>query len=127
MPLIIHNHTGQLNHIEGCNVTITPNGFSTTPKHTDAVDVPFEEVCNYFPLLTKKCVQDNRVEQVEAELRAACKGTAPALWKTIHFNETMGYLATADLQAAEIYRCFEDYFGKLPYTDRNFRDARSKS
>ena len=79
-----------------------------------------------FSLLTDQCVAEGKEAKVISELRAACKGTAPALWKVIRTNEALGYLGTRDLEASVIYRAFTDYFGKLPYTERNFRDARGK-
>lgn len=79
-----------------------------------------------FPLLTDQCRKEGKLEAVEAELRAACKSPAPALWKTIHTNEALGYLPTRDWAASKIYRTFADYFGELPYNERNFRDARNK-
>lgn len=79
-----------------------------------------------FSLLTDACIAEGKEAKVISELRAACKGTAPALWKVIRTNEALGYLGTRDLEASVIYRAFTEYFGKLPYTERNFRDARSK-
>ena len=79
-----------------------------------------------FSLLTDACIAEGKESAVISELRSACKGTAPALWKVIRTNEALGYLGTRDLEASVIYRAFTDYFGKLPYTERNFRDARGK-
>lgn len=79
-----------------------------------------------FPLLSDQCRKENKVEVVEAELRAACQGTAVALWKTIRTNEALGYLITKNMPASKIYHAFVDYFGELPYNERNFRDARNK-
>ena len=79
-----------------------------------------------FPLLSDQCHKENKVEGVEAELRAACRGTAVALWKTIRTNEALGYLLTKNMSASKIYHDFADYFGELPYNERNFRDARNK-
>lgn len=79
-----------------------------------------------FPLLSDQCRKENKVEAVEAELRAACRGTAVALWKTIRTNEALGYLITKNMSASKIYHAFADYFGELPYNERNFRDARNK-
>ena len=79
-----------------------------------------------FPLLTDQCRKENKVEIVEAELRAACQGTAVALWKAIRTNEALGYLTTQNMAASKIYHAFTQYFGELPYNERNFRDARNK-
>ena len=79
-----------------------------------------------FPLLTDQCRKEGKLEAVEAELRDACNSPAPALWKTIHTNEALGYLATRDMLASRIFRAFSEYFGELPYNERNFRDARHK-
>lgn len=79
-----------------------------------------------FSFLTDVCTAEGKEAKVISELRAACKGTAPALWKVIRTNEALGYLGTRDLEASVIYRTFTEYFGKLPYTERNFRDARGK-
>ncbi len=79
-----------------------------------------------FSLLTDACIAEGKEAKVISELRAACKGTAPALWKVIRTNEALGYLGTRELEASVIYRAFTEYFGKLPYTERNFRDARGK-
>lgn len=79
-----------------------------------------------FSLLTDECHVEKKEAKVISELRAACKGTAVGLWKVIRENEALGYLGTRDLEASVIYRAFTEYFGKLPYTERNFRDARGK-
>lgn len=93
---------------------------------TEAVTSSPEHRPAYFPLLTDQCRKENKVEGVEAELRAACRGTAVALWKTIRTNEALGYLLTKNMSASKIYHAFADYFGELPYNERNFRDARHK-
>lgn len=79
-----------------------------------------------FSLLTDECRAEKKEAKVISELRAACKGTAVGLWKVIRMNEALGYLGTRELEASVIYRAFTEYFGKLPYTERNFRDARGK-
>lgn len=80
----------------------------------------------YFPYLTKKCFEQKRVETVEAEIRAACKGTAEDMWRTLWNNENLGYLEVEYINASTLYRDIEKCFGKLPYKERNFRDARTK-
>ena len=79
-----------------------------------------------FPYFTQKCYDQKRVETVEAEIRAACKGTAETLWRTLWNNENLGYLDTQHVDATKIYNEIEKLFGKLPYTVRNFRAARNK-
>lgn len=79
-----------------------------------------------FEFITEQCRKEGKVESVETELRAACKGTAVGMWKTIRTNEALGYLSTKDVAASKIYKALCDYFGELPYNERNFRDARNK-
>lgn len=79
-----------------------------------------------FEFITELCRKEGKVETVEAELRAASKGTAHAMWKTIRINEALEYLSTQDVSAAKIYKALTAYFGELPYNERNFRDARNK-
>lgn len=79
-----------------------------------------------FPFLTPKCIKEKRTEAVEAEIRAACKGTAEALWRTLWNNENLGYIEVEYKDATTIYRAIEKWYGKLPYKERNFRDARNK-
>lgn len=79
-----------------------------------------------FEFITDICRKEGKVETVEAELRAASKGTAHAMWKTIRTNEALGYLSMQDVSAAKIYKALTAYFGELPYNERNFRDARNK-
>ncbi len=79
-----------------------------------------------FEYITDQCRKEGKAEAVEAELRAAAKGTAVAMWKTIRTNEALGYLSTKNLAASKIYKALTAYFGPLPYNERNFRDARNK-
>ena len=79
-----------------------------------------------FEFITDQCYKEGKVEAIEAEMRAACKGTAVAMWKTIRTNEALGYLSTKDVSASKIYKALTNHFGKLPYNERNFRDARNK-
>ena len=130
MSLFIQNNHGTINHIEHSTVTIS-NGQTTveTKKQPapQAEEVAFEEVRTEFSLLTEQCRRENKVSSVEAELSAACKGTAVELWRVIRTNEALGYLSANRLSTAKVYRAFTDYFGDLPYTERNFRDARDKA
>ena len=101
---------------------------------TEGEDVEYEEqspeakpdYASYFPYLTKKCFDENRVTTVEAEIQAARKGTAEDMWRTLWTNENLGYLEVKFIDATTLYRAIEKWYGKLPYTDRNFRGARSK-
>ena len=84
---------------------------------------PFSEI---FKHITKKCIDEKRLETVDAEIKAACKGTAEGLWRTLWDNENLGYVAVASVDAATLYKDIEKRYGKLPYTERNFRHARNK-
>ena len=79
-----------------------------------------------FDFITDQCRKEGKAETLEAELKAAAKGTAVAMWKTIRTNEALGYLSTKDVAASKIYKALTAYFGALPYNERNFRDARNK-
>ena len=79
-----------------------------------------------FGLLTDQCYAQNKVDAVEAEMHAACQGTAVGLWKTIRIQEALGYIAARNRTASDIYDMVEERFGKLPYNIRNFRKARNK-
>ena len=79
-----------------------------------------------FPLLTDLCYAQNKVDAVEAEMHAACQGTAVGLWKVIRVQEALGYVAARNRTASDIYALIEERFGKLPYNIRNFRKARNK-
>jgi hypothetical protein len=132
MSLIINNNYGTINHIENSVVTIS-NGQTTLEQQkkdapqTEVQEVAFEDVRREFALLTEQCRKENKVSAVESELRAACKGTAVSLWRVIRTNEALGYLSADRLSTAKVYRAFTDYFGALPYTERNFRDARDRT
>lgn len=92
-----------------------------TPQPSDPSTTPAS-----FEYITDQCRKEGKAEAVEAELRAAAKGTAVAMWKTIRTNEALGYLSTKNLAASKIYKALTAYFGPLPYNERNFRDARNK-
>jgi len=132
MSLFIQNNHGTINHIENSTVTIHNGRTTVEPQKQEAPqaevqDVAFEQVRSEFTLLTELCRKENKVSVVEAELRAACKGTAVELWRVIRMYEALGYLSANRLTTAKVYRAFTDYFGVLPYTERNFRDARDKA
>lgn len=105
------------------------HGFDDLLEEWDA-ETPQEATSNtkpaVFEFITEQCRKEGKVESVETELRAACKGTAVGMWKTIRTNEALGYLSTKDVAASKIYKALCDYFGELPYNERNFRDARNK-
>lgn len=81
---------------------------------------------DHFPYLTKKCFEEKRVDAVEAEIQAARKGTAEAMWRTLWNNENLGYIEVEPIDATTLFREIEKWYGKLPYTERNFRGARNK-
>lgn len=81
---------------------------------------------DYFRYITQRCVEERRVEVVDAEIRAACRGTAEMLWRTLWNNENLGYLEVEYTDATTLYRDIEKRYGKLPYSERQFRAARNK-
>ena len=96
---------------------------NSEPNPTETEDTP---VSDYFKHLTPKCVKDNRVEAVEAEISAACKGTAEGLWRVLWNNENLGYVEVEHMEATTLYKDIETRFGKLPFKERQFRAARNK-
>lgn len=84
------------------------------------------EVHTYFKLITQKCISENRADSVEAEIRAACKGTAEGLWRTLWNNENLGYVVVQPIDATTLYRDIENHYGELPFKERQFRSARNK-
>lgn len=96
-----------------------------TEDVASAEDKP-EQKSEYFPYLTKKCIEQKRVDAVEAEIQAARKGTAEDMWRTLWNNENMGYIEVEYIDATTLFRDIEKWYGKLPYKERNFRGARNK-
>lgn len=96
------------------------------PDSVQTEDVAYEEVSTRFCFITEKCVKNGMVEHVESHLRAACKGTAEALWEMIHEFEFMGYLDTMNRDATKIYNALSEHFGTLPFGVTNFRKYRDK-
>lgn len=96
-----------------------------TEDVASAEDKP-EQKSEYFPYLTKKCIEQKRVDTVEAEIQAARKGTAEDMWRTLWNNENLGYLEVEPVDATTLYKAIEKWYGKLPYKERNFREARHK-
>lgn len=96
-----------------------------TEDVTPVEDKP-EQKSEYFPYLTKKCIEQKRVDTVEAEIQAARKGTAEDMWRTLWNNENLGYLEVEPVDATTLYKAIEKWYGKLPYKERNFREARHK-
>ena len=84
------------------------------------------DTVSHFPYLTKKCFEQKRVDIVEAEIQAARKGTAEDMWRTLWNNENLGFVEVQHIDATTLYRAIEKWYGKLPYTERNFRGARNK-
>lgn len=85
-----------------------------------------EPVTEYFKHLTRKCIDDKRVDTVNAEIKAACKGTAEGLWRTLWNNENLGYVAVEPVDATTLYKDIEEFYGTLPFKERQFRSARTK-
>lgn len=131
MSLFINNNSGPI--YNECNVTIN-NGQTTvetpiediTPNEDLSSNSPESDSGSAFPYLTRKCIQEHRVEAVEAEIQAARKGTAEIMWRTLWNNENLGFLEVEPIDATTLYRAIEKWYGKLPYTERNFRGARNK-
>ena len=99
---------------------ISVESIERTSEPTEVI----EEIPHCFSLLTEQCIKENKTKAVEAEIRAACKGTAPALWKTLRTYEALGYVSIQNIDAQVIYDAIVEYFGELPYKERNFRKAR---
>lgn len=132
MSINITNLGGVVNyHDNHKEVTInTSNNVSDLVRKFMADDVEqMEDIkpdSSFFKFFTQKCFEEKRAEAVEAEIRAACKGSAEALWRTLWNNENLGYVETQHIDATTLYREIENHYGKLPYTERNFRGARNK-
>lgn len=127
------NHIGTYNDnsksitINGANVNVSELVRSFMAEDVAPVSEANPDMdTNYFPYLTKKCIEQQRVDAVEAEIQAARKGTAEDMWRTLWNNENLGYVEVEHIDATKIYRAIEKWYGKLPYTDRNFRGARNK-
>lgn len=111
------NNFGVINFYEN-NSTKTNN---QSRQEEDIIPVP-----EHFKHITQKCIDEKRIDAVDAEIRAACKGTAEGLWRTLWNNENLGYVEVEHIDATTLYKDIEERYGKLPYTERNFRHARSK-
>ncbi len=111
------NNFGVINFYEN-NSTKTNN---QSRQAEDIIPVP-----EHFKHITQKCIDEKRIDAVDAEIRAACKGTAEGLWRTLWNNENLGYVEVEHIDATTLYKDIEERYGKLPYTERNFRHARSK-
>ena len=85
-----------------------------------------EPQTEYFRYITKLAIEQKRAEIVDAEIRAACRGTAEMLWRTLWNNENLGYVEVEYTDATTLYRDIEKRYGKLPYSERQFRAARNK-
>ena len=83
-------------------------------------------VPEHFKHITRKCINEKRIEAVDAEIRAACKGTAEGVWRTLWDNENLGYVSVQSVDATTPYKDIEDFYGILPFKERQFRAARNK-
>ncbi len=120
---IVYNY-GTYNDIhDNSNATIYACPDSSTAEEVKPVESPSSTP---FKHITRKCIDEKRVDKVEAEIEAACKGKAEGLWRTLWDNENLGYVAVASVDATTLYKDIEKRYGKLPYTERNFRFARNK-
>lgn len=120
---IVYNY-GTYNDIhDNPNATIYACPDSSTAEEVKPVESPSSTP---FKHITQKCIDEKRTDKVEAEIKAACKGTAESLWRTLWDNENLGYVAVASVDATTLYKDIEERYGKLPYTERNFRYARNK-
>lgn len=120
-----------IGHMSGGTININNHAAATPtnkerPIYEDIEPVPTQEVKDYFRYITPKCISEKRAEAVEAEISAACKGTAEGLWRTLWNNENLGFVVVQPIDATTLYRDIEKHFGKLPYSDRQFRAARNK-
>ena len=100
------------------------NSTSTNKNQPVCEDITL--VNEHFKHITKKCIDEKREEAVEAEIRAACKGTAEGLWRTLWDNENLGYVVVASIDATTLYKDIEEFYGVLPFKERQFRSARNK-
>ena len=135
MSMNINNFGGTINYNDH-HKEFTISGASTNVSEivrsffsediTPVQEVEPEQKSDPFPYFTQKCLDENRVTSVDAEIQAARKGTAETMWRTLWNNENLGYLEVEPIDATTLYRAIEKHYGKLPYTERNFRGARSK-
>ncbi len=117
-----HSKHVTINVPAGTNVSELVRSFFSEPEDITPDTTPSD----IFSHITQKCIAEKRVEAVEAEIRAACKGTAEGLWRTLWNNENLGYVVVQPVDATTLYRDIENHYGKLPYSDRQFRSARNK-
>lgn len=118
---------GVINFYENNSKQQNENKQAQQPEDiTPVQEVEPEQKSDHFPYFTQKCFDENRVTSVDAEIQAARKGTAETMWRTLWNNENLGYLEVEPIDATTLYRAIEKHYGKLPYTERNFRGARNK-
>ena len=126
MSVILNSPNVVIGHMSGGTININNNAAPEPAKKEQARQVqdvvPIQE---YFCHITKKCIDEKRAEAVEAEIRAACKGTAEGLWRTLWHNENMGYVVVEPIDATTLFRDIEKHYGKLPFKERQFRAARN--
>ena len=143
MSIYINHHNGPI--YEGCNVTINNGKVETVSPNTERPAASAEDVqdvqsapfaCSEkeqakeqaqaegrFGLLTAQCIQEDKAEAVEAELRSAANGSAAKLVAAIRTNEALGYLDTKNMSSQALYDALNAYFG-LKYSVRNFTKYR---
>ena len=96
-------------------------------EHTETPLGSTPSLSTRFSLLTDTCRKEKKVDAVESEIRAACHGTAVGLWKILRTNAALKYIEPLEpWNATDLYRVISNYFGDLPFKERNFRDARNK-
>ena len=117
-----NNNCTQIENQYNITYVMPSTGSSEQPQQVQD-DPPVTE---YFKHITQKCIAEKRVEAVEAEIRAACKGTAEALWRTLWDNENLGYVTVDSVDATTLYKDIEERYGSLPFKERQFRSARNK-
>ena len=131
-PVFIGSNVEYHDHSREYNIDARGKDLAEVLRACEAEDItPVQEEKpdngnDHFPYLTKKCFEQKQVDAVEAEIQAAKTGTAEDMWRTLWDNENMGYLNVKHINATSLYHDIEKWYGKLPYTERNFRGARSK-
>lgn len=120
------NNFGVINFYENHSKQKAENKQAETEDITPVQEVEPEQKSDPFPYFTQKCFDENRVASVDAEIQAARKGTAEDMWRTLWNNENLGYVEVEYIDATTLYRAIKKWYGKLPYKERNFRDARNK-
>lgn len=125
MSRLFINHIGTYNDNHK-DITINVNAdHAADVLRTVMAEEVTDEAKDYFRYITQKCIDEKRAEAVEAEIRAACQGTAEGLWRTLWNNENLGFVVVQPIDATTLYRELEKRYGKLPFKERQFRSARN--